>query len=270
MKIFYTLLIALTCSIGVHAQTQSFSLTFEDTAVINQVFYTDNILDSLGIWQIGVPNKPLFDSAYSPPNAIVTVLDSAMPPGTKASFIISLPNVQLGEFKGGLFSFKHKYQFDTAHGGGYVEFSVDTGKHWHPIYTGSDTETCLHKSWIAYGFRAIDTIDGQIIPIPTWWDNVRKDTTPSGIPYFTGTDSIWIFDTIAFPTVGLTAKTSQFTQYMFRFTAFTDSLSPELGGWLIDNIPIPWCVSSSTTCIRQTFNKPIPWCVSSRTTSEHW
>ena len=82
----------------------------------------------------------------------------------------------------------------------------------------------------------MDTVDGQIIPIPTWWDNIRKDTTASGVLYFTGTDSVWAIDTIVFPAFVFAVKTSVLTQFMFRFTAFTDSLSLPLGGWLIDNI----------------------------------
>ena len=143
MKILYTLFIAMLCSYA-EVQAQNFSLTFEDTTVINQVFYTDSILDPAGIWQIGIPNKALFDSAYSPPDAIVTELDSMLPPNTKASFIITLPGY-VGNFDGGgLLTFTHKFSFDSAHGGGYVEFSVDTGRHWHGIFP-VDSVSCLNS-----------------------------------------------------------------------------------------------------------------------------
>ncbi len=231
MKIFYTILISTLFGIG--TQAQNFSLTFEDTNVINQVFYTDSILDPIGIWQIGMPHKSFMNSSLTQPNAIVTFTDSLLPANTKASFIITLNNVQLNPQQGGFFTFAHRYEFDSAHGGGYVEFSVDTGRHWHGVFQDSVRLSCQSPNLFN---RLMDTVDGQIIPIPTWWDNIRKDTTASGVLYFTGTDSVWAIDTIVFPAFVFAVKTSVLTQFMFRFTAFTDSLSLPLGGWLIDNI----------------------------------
>jgi hypothetical protein len=227
MKILYTVLGIFLCSMS--AQCQPFTLTFEDTAVINQVFYTDTIIDAQGIWQIGSPNKSFLTDAFSPPNAVITLSDSLLPPGSRGSFIITLPAIQCGTRTGGLLTFIHRYEFDTMHGGAYVEYSVDTGRHWHEVID-SFRSGCYDGSgsWV--------TIDSQNIIQPEWWDNVPKSVTPSGIPYFTGTRSLWIYDTIAMPTFFHAAKTSQLTQIMFRFTAYADSLSPPLGGWLIDNI----------------------------------
>ena len=90
MKLLFTLLLFILISFA--SRSQNFILNFEDTTVINQVFYTDTFLDPQHIWQIGIPNKPLFDSAYSQPNAIVTLLDSALPPNVNASFIIGIPD----------------------------------------------------------------------------------------------------------------------------------------------------------------------------------
>jgi hypothetical protein len=235
MKIIYILLIATLFSIG--AQAQNFNLTFEDTTVINQVFYTDSILDSLGVWQIGVPNKPFFNSAYSPPNAIVTRLDSALQPGTKASFVITLPYVSV--WFGAILTFTHKYDFDSAHGGGYVEFSVDTGRHWHSVrrtgavggyynYMGS-SGFCVEEQWTSSGGYGV--IDGQFIFPPTWWGTVPTDTLSNGVAYFTSTDSLWVNDTIVMPTP-IPVKTSVQTHFMFRFTAFADSSSRPTAGWI--------------------------------------
>ena len=239
MKILYSFLISLLIGISADAQ-QSFRLTFEDTTVINQVFYTDSILDSLGVWQIGVPNKPFFDSAYSPPNALITWKDSAFMPGTKASFIITLPGETY--FMGSILTFMHKYDFDSAHAGCYVEFSVDTGQHWHGVrntgtqggyynYMGFEG-LCINEAW---NMQGNDIIDGQFVFPPTWWGTVPKDTLPNGIAYFKGTDSLWINDTIVMPTY-IPLKTNQQTHFMFRFTAFSDSLARPSAGWMIDNI----------------------------------
>jgi len=229
MKIIYTLIIASLFSMGIHAQ--GFTLNFEDTTVINQVFYTDSILDSLGIWQIGTPNKSFMTSAYSPTNAIVTGLDSLLPPGSQASFIITLPNIYPQSSDGMALTFVHKFQFDSARGGGYIEFSVDSGSIWHNIYTNVITPEFPFCIW-----QQASVVDGQMVSLPTWWDSYPTDTTPSGAHYFTGTDSIWMFDTIVIPVDIFFVKTNQFTQMMFRFTAYTDSIASPSAGWLIDNI----------------------------------
>lgn len=233
MKIFYMLFIGLLCSLGAMAQATYniqpvFTLTFEDTSVINQVFYSDSAIDPHGIWQIGVPDKSLFDSALTVPDAVVTLLDTTLPAGSMGSFIITLPGIQLGSGQGGLLTFVHRFQFDTAHGRAYVEYSVDTGRHWHPILITAHQE--------CYQQPAQGLIDGQYIYLPVWWDNVPKDTTADSLSYFTGTDTSWVYDSIAMPNFIYGDKTSLLTQYLFRFTAYTDSLSPALAGWMIDNI----------------------------------
>jgi hypothetical protein len=230
MKIIYSLIIATLFSMGIHAQ--SFTLNFEDTAVINQVFYTDSIIDPQGIWQIGPPHKSFMNDTYSPPNAIVTLLDSLLPPNSKGSFIITLPNVGFQSF-GLALTFVHRFQFDSARGGGYVEFSVDSGRKWHNIntyilYPGLPPYFCLYQQ--------PQLLDSQMVSLPTWWNGFPSDTTSSGAHYFTGTDSIWMFDTILLPTAFLPEKTNAFTPFLFRFTAYTDSSASPSAGWMIDNI----------------------------------
>jgi hypothetical protein len=221
-------------------RSQNFTLTFEDTTVINQVFYTDSILDPHHIWQIGKPNKPGFDSAYSQANAVVTLLDSALTQNINASFIISIPHML--QYEGGLvFTFKHKNDFDSLHGKGYVEFSIDSGTHWHGILThgvqggySSDNGQlyfCVQNGCIpAY-------VDSQYLlsGAPYWWGNIPRDTTSQGLAYFTGKDSVWTSDTIITPAQCI-YKNNSYSPLIFRFTAFTDSLSRPSAGWMIDNI----------------------------------
>jgi len=237
MKIFYTILISTLFGIG--TQAQNFSLTFEDTNVINQVFYTDSILDPQGIWQIGVPNKPLFNSAYSQPNAIVTVLDSAMQPGSKASFIISISS-QFNYFPGGsMITFLNKIDFDSAHGGAYVEFSIDSGMHWHGVlmpYANGGYYTVDGQQGFCFTNCGPILIDSEnVIGVPMWWHNLPHDTTSTGINYYTGSDSTWSQDTIILPT-GCIIKTEPLNPLMLKFTVFADSFSQSKAGWMIDNV----------------------------------
>lgn len=239
MKQAYTLVILLLLSYCGLCQTSDFTLTFEDTAVINQVYYTDSILDPAGIWQIGKPHKPFFDSAYASTNAVVTLLDSALPVGMRASFILDISSTQPPQ--GALFTFSHKFDFDSAKGGGYVEFSIDSGIHWHSVFknglfgAGHFHYQSQHYICLAESNDSPLYIDSQYIYPPTWWPYVPGDTTASGIPYFTGTDSVWRRDTIAFPTI-IPYKTNQLFNMALRFTAFTDSGSIAKAGWIIDSI----------------------------------
>ena len=227
MKILYTLIFLSLISIA--AQAQNFQLSFEDTTVINRVFYTDSVLDPQGIWQIGKPHKALLDSALTAPNTIITLTDSLLPPGSKGSFVITIPGVRDYDMRSFVVTFAHKFQFDSAKGGGYVEFSIDSGGHWHNISTDTiNNYTCL--------FGGVHWIDNQEASLPVWWNGFPADTTWNGAHYFTGTDSVWMYDTILIPVDIVPVKTTQFTPYMFRFTAYTDSNSAPAAGWMIDNI----------------------------------
>ena len=242
MKLLFTLLLFILISFA--SRSQNFILNFEDTTVINQVFYTDTFLDPQHIWQIGIPNKPLFDSAYSQPNAIVTLLDSALPPNVNASFIIGIPDsiyqlYQFNAYIGSALTFVHKFDFDSTRGGGYVEYSVDSGSHWHPVLMNGARYLSYYPYTSIYcitgNFGIPQMVDGQYIYAPSWWSYIPMDTTPLGIPYFTGTDSNWIHDTIVMPSP-LGEKTYQNIPFLFKFTAFTDSNSLPREGWMIDNI----------------------------------
>ncbi len=235
MKQASTLVLLLLLSYCAFSQSSDFTLTFEDTTVIQQVYYTDSILDPAGIWQIGKPNKSFMNSALTPPNAVVTELDSLLSPGSMGSFIITIPNVQLWENGGMALTFAHKFEFDTAHGGGYVQFSVDSGRQWHNIFTQGITD--FYPVYPYCIFEPQVMVDSQMISPPTWWHNLPTNISAQ-IPLFTGTDSIWNYDTIVFPAHALPDKTFLPTPYMFKFTAYADTLSTLKGGWLIDNINV--------------------------------
>jgi hypothetical protein len=208
-----------------------FKMTFEDTVIINQVFYADSIIDSAGIWQIGVPGKAFFDTAYSPVNAVMTLSDSLLPPSTKAAFIVALPPFP-SYLDGGMLTFVHKFQYDSAHGGGYVEFSIDSGHTWQQI-TGHSS---ISIDSVCQFFQPYTLVYNSDVAYPTWAGPSPTHYLHDSIPYFTGTDSVWVFDTIAFPQVIIGLKTSNLTQFLFRFTSFTDSMSAPSAGWIIDDI----------------------------------
>ena len=239
MKIIYSLILCCIGSANAQSQIAPF-INFEDTTPLHQYYYTDTLLDPKGVWQIGAPHKPYFDSAYSKPNAAVTLLDSALPPNTKASFVVNFTEQNNWSYFGNVISFKHKFDLKNHTSGGYVEFSVDTGVHWHGIgyqkhdalyytYFGVNTY-CIQNAW------EFVTFEGYNFIYPTYISIQLQDSTASGNPYFTGLDTIWRTDTIAFPTP-IPLKTNQTLPHLlFKFTVFSDSSSVPQSGWMIDDI----------------------------------
>src|ERR1700747_2873685 len=68
-------------------------ISFEGTGVNENDtchnLYDDTISNPLNIWQIGSPHKPVFASAYTNPNVIVTDTANHYPVNDTSSFIIS-------------------------------------------------------------------------------------------------------------------------------------------------------------------------------------
>lgn len=87
------------------------------------------------IWQIGPPDKVLFDAAHTVPNAIVTQLSTAYPNNAEASFELEVEGYVVDEW----FPFiqiEWYQQIDVEEGGdgGTIEASYDGGETWHNIF----------------------------------------------------------------------------------------------------------------------------------------
>jgi len=93
-------------------------------------------LDSVpgSVWQVGEPQKTVFNAARSPVNALMTDTLNTYPPNTVSSFTYEVlyPISSSLEFW---------YMIDSEPGmdGGYIEISVDTGQTWH-LVTGNPLE----------------------------------------------------------------------------------------------------------------------------------
>jgi hypothetical protein len=88
---------------------------------------------TLGIWQIGVPQKDFFGEAYSPPLAIMT--DTILPflSDTSSSFVVVFSNLYPGStnpnYTGSL-CFWHKLQSEFGEDFAQVALSIDGGNFW--------------------------------------------------------------------------------------------------------------------------------------------
>ena len=106
-------------------------IDFEDTATLSRV-YIDTISNSNNVWEIGHPDKVLFISAFSNPNAIVTDSLNPYPTNDTSSFIvihladggwpIGYPKVDIGGY--------YYVNSDSLNDYGYIDFSYDHGNTW--------------------------------------------------------------------------------------------------------------------------------------------
>lgn len=174
---------------------QEYSSRFE----VDTVNYPNNK------WQIGHPNKSVFDTALSAPNALVTDTVNTLPPNDTS--VVYIKHIRSAP-KYGVFALHFKYQMDgDSTDKGIVEISPDTGNTWINLL---QQDTTYDMSW------------GGSKP------SLRGST--NGWQSFDAGMTAWADAMKSYP-VYLTADT-----ILFRFTYITESNSTGRDGWIIDNM----------------------------------
>lgn len=183
----------------------------QDTITFENVFsnlYIDTIQPN-NIWQIGRPQKILFDSADTKPNAIITDTINAYPINNTSSFIVKIlqegwawsPNWP-GPFA--FIEFVHKYNTDTIIDGGHLEYSIDAGINW--------------------------------LPVQIYENNWGPFIVGSTNPYFSGTfNQSWNKTYIRFGG-GQNSYTGVGDSILVKFVFTSDGINTNKEGWIIDNI----------------------------------
>lgn len=167
------------------------------------------ITDSTNIWQIGPPQKAMFDSAFTAPNVIVTDTLNYYPIGANASFYVSI----LDPFwNHGIAAIRwmQKLDIDTAHDGGIIEYSLDSGNTWLSVFNNP----------YVYNFYGYDT--------------ANIDSLETGEFAFSGTDSTWRDIWLCFDWSYLL----NYDSVVFRYRFVSDSVDNQKEGWMIDNMRI--------------------------------
>ena len=89
-------------------------------------------LDSVypaGCWQVGIPAKPIFTSAYSEPNALVT--DTLLPHAASTTCYAEFSTTVDDEgYWGKWLSFRHRMDMDTLQSFGWVEIQAPFDAFW--------------------------------------------------------------------------------------------------------------------------------------------
>lgn len=206
-----------------HAQ-QTFSQYFDgaDTSVFDAIQVKIDSSSS-NIWQIGRPQKTIFDSAATFPNAIVTDTLQQYPTNNTSSFVIKIYN----QWWWGIMAlqWKQKLDMDSAKDGGLVEFSMDHGITWQNAFNNPYV-------YNFYGFATNNVANLQ-----------------SGETAFTGRDSSWKDVWLCFD---LSWMSTFPDSALFRFTFKSDSINGGNDGWMLDNMLAHVTIIHTAKSIKQT------------------
>jgi hypothetical protein len=207
MKKHYLIIVLLIIAYN-YSIAQSFIQYFDgaDTSKNNSLIIKLDTAKS-NIWQIGRPQKIIFYSAATKPNAIVTDTTHDFPVNNISRFTFSLkPVTTFGMLA---IQWIQKIDMNPHHDGGIIEFSVDTGKSWENVFNNPHVYNVT-------GYPAAD-----------------EDTLLTGEYAFSNTDTTWRNVWVCLDLSWLsTFKDS----ILFRYTFKSDTIHPVKEGWMIDNM----------------------------------
>lgn len=179
----------------------------QDTSIQNAVIIKLDTSSS-NVWQIGPPQKNIFNSAFSTPNSLMTDTINNYPINTTSSFTFGIRPFQI---QGGILVLQWMQQLDMDKGGdgGIIEFSVDSGRTWDNVFNNPFV-------YSFYGFNSSN-----------------QDTIIATGDYsFSGTDSTWRNIWLCYDISWLSFTDS----LTVRFTMKSDSVNTNKEGWIIDNL----------------------------------
>ena len=215
MKHFSTLVL-LPLAMMVRAQEPlTWHFTFDADA--------DRSLDSLhGCGQVGAPQKAVFDSAWSAPNALVTDTLQPYPVGGISYADFSVPVNWFGEFI--TLSFRHRLAIDPGEGYGWLEwFDPVMAEDW----VRADPDSGWTSGYIGWNGEGLNTDSGLV---------------------FTGTNNGWGLVELEWVCIGLLHDPGERDEYpdsmrfRFGFRSFANTNGRD--GWMIDEL-----VASNLGCM---------------------
>lgn len=167
-------------------------------------FYFDTVNCTNNLWQIGKPQKTVFSSAYSLPNALVTDTLNQYPANDTSIFYVSAGGMYFGTLA---LSFMYKLDIDSLTTV-KVELSGDLGLNWiDPM----KEDTTYNFYWVGSKPRLDTSCDWTnfYVNMDAW-----SGTYPgsSVYPHYRTSDTI-----------------------LYRFTIISDSASTHRDGWMIDD-----------------------------------
>jgi hypothetical protein len=191
-------------SFGQWFDDANYYMNFEDTFVLEHL-RIDTLTNENNLWQVGSPQKTIFTSALSLPNAIVTDTIYSYPTNDTSSFIIV--NVadlgfELSQFV--ILAGEYNVNSDTLTDYGTIEFSPDKGTTWIDLLN--------------------DTIYYSLFF--TWY--------PSK-PVLTGNSNGWHYFEAGLAGFGSAFNIQYGDTILYRFTFISDSIQTNKDGLMFDD-----------------------------------
>jgi len=181
-------------------------------------------------WEVGPPQKTIFNAAYSPPNAIVTSLSGYYSVNNHSWFdlIVGDFNTNYGYYFDLFIDFRHRIDSDTLLDGGYVTVSWNKGQSWQNIL--DDTISPHYYSATPSSHFG-------------WYGNTNLyDATNllcNGEHGFSGKSNGWIHSCMAWYSLPVKDPGSFPADTMIlRFNFISDNIQNNREGWMIDDIRI--------------------------------
>jgi hypothetical protein len=168
------------------------------------------------VWQVGVPNKVLMDSAYTVPNALVTRLSGPYPEVPTAYAYVHVPMDQ-SFFSILAVQWMQLLDMESDVDHGMLHYSIDEGATWENAITSPYT-------YNLYGH-----------------DEANIDTLDNGEVGYTGTDSTW--RNIWFCMDGFFLSSMGVDTLRLRFGMWADTVQTDQEGWLIDNLRVAMTIA---------------------------
>ncbi|MCB0803583.1 MAG: T9SS type A sorting domain-containing protein [Flavobacteriales bacterium] len=205
MKYFLTLLTLVISLFELNAQQRNQFFDGADTIPFLSIkIHIDS--NSNNSWQIGSPQKNIFNQASTLPNALLTDTINNYKPNDSSFFKMEI-NRNFAFFGIIALQWNQKLDFENKVDGGIIEYSTDTGKTWTNVVNNPYT-----YSFYGYDLKNIDTL-------------------ANGKLGFTGVDTNWRNIWLCFDLSWMWIQDS----IEFRYSIFSDSTNQH-EGWMIDNM----------------------------------
>lgn len=191
------------------------TLVYDTTITFETPYeYIEIDTSAQNIWQIGEPQKIIFDSAYSPTNAILTDTINNYPINNYSYFDLYLGEFNMTSIFWGERNIEitHKYNTDEGFDGGYITISYDMGSTWMNII----------KDTVWYNMYFHSNI------------YTNTDTLFNGEFGFSGSSNGWITTNLEW--IIPICKDMYADTVILRFNFISDSVETAKEGWMIDNV----------------------------------
>lgn len=209
MKTTLTLLLLAVAYLTFGQQYNDFEIS-QNMDIIIDTSLPDNI------WTIGTPDKVLFNSAFSQPNAIFTDTSTYYPNNNYSTFQFTVDQHGFWMFPYFILEFRHKIDMEFQKDGGWVEASYDNGATWHNVFS--------------------DTVYSPMAFVPP--SGLMPDTLDNGEVAFTGTQNAFYPFSICWGDGIGNPPIPDLDSLHIRFVFQSDSVSSNHEGWILDDFSV--------------------------------